>query len=41
MYPLTILLNNIGIIEETIRCGGFEFFSKHIESVINGDCFDI
>jgi hypothetical protein len=41
MYPLTILLNNIGIIEETIRCGGFGFLSKHIKSVINGGCFDI
>ena len=40
MYPLTILLNIIGIIEETIRYCGFEFFSDHIESVITGDYFD-
>ena len=40
IYPLTILLNIIGIIEETIRCCGFSFFSNHIESVITGDCFD-
>ena len=40
MYPLTILLNIIGIIEETIRCGGFEFFSDHIETVVAGYCFN-
>ena len=40
MYTLPILLNIIGIIEETIRCCGFEFFSEHIQSIITGDCFD-
>ena len=40
IYPLTILLNCIGIIEERIRTDDFYFFKSHIEDIITGYYFD-
>ena len=40
IYPLTILLNFIGIIEERIRNDDYSFFVSHIEDVVTGYYFD-